>query len=300
VDILPYKTCSLNCVYCQLGRTPRKTGLRQRFFDREEILAQVRKAIARNQDIDFITFSGSGEPTLNSSLGPLIRQIKQMTSIPVAVLTNSTLLGRPSVRRALLAADVVVPSLDAATAASFRQVNRPVPSLKVGQVITGLEKFRREFKGQIWLEVMLVRGYNDSPRDIAALRRAISRIKPDRVQLNTVVRPPAEKWARPLRREAMEQIKKALGKGTEVIAEFKKKPKSRSDADIKSTILSLVERRPVSLQEMAISLGQSKRRLRSHLAVLERRGRVRLAKHKGILYYQPTAGSGAKKPPATH
>ncbi len=295
VDILPFKTCSLDCVYCQLGPTPRKTGLRRRFFDQEEILSQIRAAVARDRGIDFITFSGSGEPTLNSCLGTLIRRIKDMTSIPVAVLTNSTFLARPPVRRALLAADVVVPSLDAATAASFQKVNRPLPSFKVGEVIAGLEKFRREFKGQLWLEVMLVRGINDSPGDIAALKRAISRIRPDRVQLNTVVRPPAEKWARPLSREALEKIRTALGKGTEVVAEFRKKPQSRAEADIKSAILSMVERRPVTLKDMAVSLGRSERRLLGHLADLERWGRVFRFQHKGVLYYQPARRGGSKK-----
>jgi wyosine [tRNA(Phe)-imidazoG37] synthetase (radical SAM superfamily) len=286
VDIVPFKSCSLSCVYCQLGRTPRKTRRRGKFFDQEEILSQVREALARNQDIDFVTFSGSGEPTLNSSLGTLIRRIKQMTSIPVAVLTNSTLLVRPSVRRALLAADVVVPSLDAATATSFQKVNRPLPSFKVGEVIAGLEKFRREFKGQIWLEVMLVRGINDSPGDIAALKTAISRIKPDRIQLNTVVRPPAERWARPLVAKALEKIRRTLGEKAEVVAEFKKKFQSPTEPDIKSAILSMVERRPVTLKDMAVSLGWSERRLLGHLADLERWGRVSIVRHKGTAYYR--------------
>jgi len=294
VDILPYKTCSLDCIYCQLGPTPRKTSLRRRFFDQDEILSQVREAVARDQGIDFITFSGSGEPTLNSGLGILIRRIQELTSIPVAVLTNSTLLSRPSVRRSLRAADVVVPSLDAATAATFQKINRPLPSIKVSEVIAGLEKFRREFKGQIWLEVMLARGINDSPEDIAALKTAISRINPDRVQLNTVVRPPSEKRARPLGRGALEKIRTALGKGTEVVAEFRKKPQSRAEADIKPAILSMVERRPVTLKDMAVSLGQSERRLLGHLADLERWGRIMPFRHKGVRYYQPARRSGLK------
>jgi wyosine [tRNA(Phe)-imidazoG37] synthetase (radical SAM superfamily) len=285
VDILPFKTCSLDCVYCQLGPTVQQTIRRRRYFNEEEILAQVRAAIARDRGIDFITFSGSGEPTLNSSLGRLIRRIKKMTSIPVALLTNSTTLTRPSVRQDLLAADVVVPSLDAATAASFRIVNRPHPSLKVAAVIAGLEKFRREFKGQIWLEVMLVRGINDSSGDIAALKKAVSRIKPDRIQLNTVVRPPAEKWARSLTRKALEKIRKELGKGAEVVAEFRKKRASPAEADVKTAILSMVQRRPVTLKDMAFTLGQSKRRLLGHLADLERWGRVSIVRHKGVAYY---------------
>src|SRR4030042_1722004 len=131
VDILPYKTCSFDCVYCQLGRTGRKSGRRGRYFSSRDILRQIKEAIDKNPRVDHITFSGSGEPTLHTEIGNLIRKIKKMTDIPVVVLTNSSLLTRKPVRRALMAAATVVPSLDAATAASFRRVNRPPPPVRV-------------------------------------------------------------------------------------------------------------------------------------------------------------------------
>src|SRR4030042_2114835 len=226
VDILPYKTCSFDCIYCQLGRTARRSGRRGRFFSSRVILRQIKEAIDKNPRIDHITFSGSGEPTLNIEIGNLIRKIKKMTEIPVVVLTNSSLLSRKSVRRALMAADIVVPSLDAAMAASFRRVNRPLPSVRVGDIVRALALFRREFQGRIWIEVMLVKGINDSPSDIKALKRAIARIRPDKVQLNTVVRPPAERWAQPLSRRALDKIKKNLGGRAEVVVDFRRRPGS--------------------------------------------------------------------------
>ena len=195
VDIIPFKTCTLDCVYCQLGSAGRTTVRRRSWFPPEAILAQIKEAIDSGQRIDVITFSGSGEPTLSRDLGFLIRSIKKMTGIPVAVLTNGTLLGRRDVRRDLAAADIVGPSLDAVPAALFRRVNRPHASLDNRKVIDGLVRFRDEFAGEIRLEIMLVKGVNDSPAAIEAVKKAVARIRPDRIELNTVVRPPADRRA---------------------------------------------------------------------------------------------------------
>ncbi|MDH4272510.1 MAG: radical SAM protein, partial [Candidatus Aminicenantes bacterium] len=237
--------------------------------------------------IDHITFSGSGEPTLNTTIGKLIRQIKTMTDIPVAVLTNSSLLVRPSVRKALVAADIVIPSLDAARAASFRRINKPLPSLKIEGIIRALVTFRREFKGRIWLEVMLVKGINDSPADIQALKKAIARIKPDRIQLNTVVRPPAENWAKPLSRRALEMIKKDIGEKAEVVAEFRRRPRSPAGQNLRDAILAMVERRPVTLPDITVSLGRNEREVRPHLDTLLRSKTIRRKRHRGSVYFAP-------------
>src|SRR4030042_435709 len=262
VDILPYKACSFDCIYCQLGRTGRRSGRRGHFFSSRDILQQIKQAIARSPRIDHITFSGSGHPTLNTGIGDIIRKIKKMTDIPVAVLTNSSFLSRKAVRRALRAAARVRPSPDAATAAAFRRVNRPLPSLKVEDIVGALATFRQEFKGQIWLEIMLVKGINDSPSDIRALKRAVARIRPDRVQLNTVVRPPAEKWAQPLSRGALNRIKKNLGGRAEIVADFRRRPGSPAVPEIRGAILSMAGRRPVTLEDITSSLGRKEREVR--------------------------------------
>jgi len=183
VDILPFKTCSLDCVYCQLGSTGKTTNRRRAYFSPRDVLAQIRAVLDSGQRVDHITFSGSGEPTLNANLGRIIRGLKKITNVPVAVLTNGTLLTRKDVRGDLLAADVVAPSLDAVPARLFRAVNRPHPSLDAGRVVKGLARFRREFRGQIWLEIMLVKGVNDTPDHIRDLRTAVAAIRPDRLQL---------------------------------------------------------------------------------------------------------------------
>jgi len=299
VDILPYKTCSFDCVYCQLGRSGTKSFRRARYFTCPAILKQIRRALGEGRRIDHITFSGSGEPTLNTLIGPLLRDIKKMTSVPVAVLTNASLLVRKSVRQALRPADVVVPSLDAATAAGFRKVNRPQPSVRVESIIAGLERFRSEFRGRIWLEVMLVKGLNDSAEDVAALKGAIARVRPDRIQLNTVVRPPAEKWAKPLSRRALEKIRKELGGAAEVVVDFRKKQRPTAAGDLRQEILTMVERRPVTVRDMAAGLGATAAGVRRQLRSLLRWGRVRRVRHKGTVYYEPCqnpAGQGHARP----
>src|SRR5450830_92931 len=210
IDIIPAKTCTLNCVYCQLGPTPKLTLERKPYVSAETIIAEVTEFLEKNPRIDFLTFSGSGEPTLNSDLGKMIQGLKKITSIPVAVITNGSLLYRKEVRQDLMAADVVLPSLDAVSGEIFQAVNRPHPNLKPKVMIEGLSKFSREYPGKIWLEVMLVKGINDSKPELEKMRAIIKSLridrvrhsmslaKADKVQLNTVVRPPAEEGFFPL------------------------------------------------------------------------------------------------------
>jgi wyosine [tRNA(Phe)-imidazoG37] synthetase (radical SAM superfamily) len=286
IDILPFKTCSFDCIYCQLGRTPRRAVRRAKYFASQDILAQIKKALASGRKIDYITFSGSGEPTLNRDIGKLIREIKRMTKIPVAVLTNSSMLFRKSVRQALLAADLVVPSLDAAAAAAFRKVNRPDPSFRLANIIKGLGKFRREFRGQIWLEVMLVKGVNDSPADLQALKKAVAKIKPDRVQLNTVARPPAEKWALPLSRKELDDVRDQLGGRAEVVADFKETSQCPLLENLEDAVLSVVQRRPVNLKDLAEVLGRDKGAILKILGGLADQGRIKRVLHARTFYYE--------------
>ena len=286
IDILPFKTCSLNCIYCQLGTTDKKILRRRKYLDVETILGQIKKRISSAKRIDYITFSGSGEPTLNIHLGKLIREIKKITPIPVAVLTNSTLLSQQSVRDALSHADLVVPSLDAATQDTFVQINRPHSSLKIQQIIEGLKKFRLEFSGQIWLEILLVKGVNDAPSHLKKLKKAIDAIKPDRIHLNTVVRPPAEKAASPLIPEELEKIKAFFGEKAEVVAEFDKIQHGPVSQDLKDAILSMVARRPVTIADISKSLGKHKNELIKYCDILLKEGKIKFILHEGKKFYE--------------
>lgn len=198
VDPVPFKTCNWNCVYCQLGRTAPMTNERRDYVPPDEVVAEIREALRAHGDgVDWITFGGSGEPTLHASLGRMIREVKGLTTVPVAVLTNGALLHRRDVRRDLLAADAVLPTLDAGSEEVYRRVNRPRGDLTFARLVEGLIAFRREYSGPLWVEVMLVRGLNDGARSLADIRGILDRVGPDAVHVNTPVRPPAEPWVAP-------------------------------------------------------------------------------------------------------
>ena len=289
VDILPYKTCTLDCIYCQLGTTSETTDRAGCFFEEQELLSQIQAAVTSSQGrIDYITFSGSGEPTLNAGLGSLIHKIKAMTDIPVAVLTNSTRLTREEVRQALREADLVIPSLDAATPDVFERVNRPHASLDIRDIIQSLILFRREFRGRFWLEVMLVAGINDAPDHIRELKEAADAIHPDKIQINTVVRPPAEGYARPLTPERMEEIRMIFGPKAEIIADFVREPRLSGREAVGAAIVDLVKRRPATLNDLANSLGLHRNEIIKHLDLLRKDGKIRIVSHKGRQYYEPS------------
>ena len=219
IDTIPLKTCNWNCVYCQLGRSQPLINERKAYFPREDILAEVWAALAEHDsgEIDWITFVGSGEPTLHSDMGWLIRQVKQLADIPVAVIINGSLLYLPQVRAELAAADAVLPTLDAGNPELYRKINRPWPELIYETLVEGLRAFRAEYRGRLWIEVMLVQGLNDSEAALRELAAALRSIKPDQVHLLLPERPPAEVWVRPADEEGVMRATAILGEIAEVL-----------------------------------------------------------------------------------
>jgi len=221
ISLTPHKVCNFDCLYCQLGKTSRKFLERKEYYKIDEIIAEVNSWMANNLEaakvLNFITLSGSGEPTLNIGIGSLIDSLKKIIKVPIAVITNSSLLGDPSVRRQILGADLIVPSLDAATENAFLKLDRPAPGIKLEEIIEGLVNLRREFKGKIWLEVMLVKGVNDNLAHSRRLKETIERINPDRVQLNSPVRYTAQEGIEAVDAKHLEKIKELIGDKCEVI-----------------------------------------------------------------------------------
>jgi wyosine [tRNA(Phe)-imidazoG37] synthetase (radical SAM superfamily) len=287
VDVIPYKTCSLDCPYCQLGRTTVKTIDRSPYGDADAVIVELIQVLQEQQKIDYITLSGSGEPTLSSNLGTIIRRIKEITVIPVAVLTNGTLLHREEVREELSAADLVVPSIDAVSEDIFRMVNRPHPLVTVQQMLVGLEQFRLMFGGQLWLEIMLLKGINDREEEIEKIKKAIAAIAVDRVQLNTPIRPAWDSSITPLSARELDRIKKQIGVKCEVIAGTEIKQRG-IEADVEERIVSVIQRRPLNLPEIADSLGMPPAMVSKHLAHLEEQGRVTTRHYGSELFYQMT------------
>jgi len=287
IDVVPYKTCTLDCIYCQIGRTTQKTLERRRYARTADILEEVKEVLNRKQRIDYITFSGSGEPTLNSDIGALIQEVKALTSLPVAVLTNGTLFFLEDVRKDLMNADVVLPSLDAVSPKVFRRVNRPHIDLEIESIIDGLKIFRKHYGGQIWLEIMVIKDMNDTSEELMSMRNAISEIQPDRVHLNTVVRPPSLISAKPLNREEMAAVKKYLGAHCEVVAEFHGHRDGEAQ-NVEDAIVEMAKRRPVTIVDIANVLGISEANAEKWVNGLKESGKLKEQHYKGERYYSQT------------
>jgi wyosine [tRNA(Phe)-imidazoG37] synthetase (radical SAM superfamily) len=253
VDLVPRKTCPFDCIYCEVGPTTCKT-LERREYHTEDIIRELRGFIDQGSPVDFITLTGSGEPTLNLGLGRIMEAVKAMTEIPVAALTSGALLFDPEVRRELAAADVILPSLDAAREETFQIINRPAPGFSVDRQIQGLEALRREYSGQVWLEVLILQGINDDKPELRALKEIIQRLAPDKVQLNTAVRPGVEAYARPVSAQELADIAAYLWDGAEVIAAFHGSP-APAAAISDSRFLEMLSRRPMTAPDLAQALG---------------------------------------------
>lgn len=288
VDLVPKKVCSLDCVYCEVGKTTKLTTRRMAYVPFDKVTEELDHYFNHHPDPDYFTFSGSGEPTLNIHLGEVIRHIrKNKPGIPVAVLTNGTLLNDPEVRDELMLADVVLPSLDAATREGFDRINRPADGIGIGEYINGLVAFREAFAGEIWLEVFILPGYNDNPLELENLLTAIRRIRPDSVQLNTLDRPGTVEG---LTSASEEQLRKIAAEwnldNLEIIAkpENRKHEKAYRD-DIESVILDTILRRPCTVDDLSDILGLHVSEINKYLDVLERQGKIYTVREaRGIFY----------------
>jgi wyosine [tRNA(Phe)-imidazoG37] synthetase (radical SAM superfamily) len=287
IDLVPPKICTYDCVYCQIGQTAERRLVRHEYIPREEVLEEVRNFLEeKGSAIDHLSLSGSGEPTLHSEIRWIISEIKKLSSVPVAVITNGSLLYRKEVREDLLQADVVLPSLDAVSPEVFQRINRPHPEVTVDKVIEGLVEFRKIYRGKIWLEILFCKGINDHSREIEKMKEAIDRIQPDRIDLNTVVRPPAEKWVSPLSHAELEKIRTYLGEKAIVIPEFDRHPLYVPGQEIEDRILSILSRRPLSLADLSMWMKIPQHELETHLTPLIQEGKVKTRSFGGSVYFE--------------
>jgi wyosine [tRNA(Phe)-imidazoG37] synthetase (radical SAM superfamily) len=288
VDLIPPKTCPYDCIYCEVGPTTRQT-LRRFAYRADAIIDELTEHLRDPAPApDVITLAGSGEPTLNLGLGRIIEAIKAMTRIPVAVLTNGALLYLPEVRRELAAADLVLPSLDAAREETYGAINRPLPELTLDRLLDGLAAFRREYRGQVWLEVMLIKGINDTEAELVLLRQALAKIAPDKVQLNTVVRPGVETSARALDTGEMAAAAAFLGGPVEVIAAFDREDLVGSPPEDED-LVEMLSRRPMTAPDLAQALGLPLVQVVARLKRLQDSGRISHDRHHDQEFYRHQA-----------
>ena len=291
LDLVPMKTCTLNCIYCECGRTTHLTLNRREYVPFEEVKKELSHFLSHNPRPDYITFSGSGEPTLNSTIGDVIHFIKTQTfNIPVAVLTNGTLLFQRKVRDDIKDATVVIPSLDAVTKKTFAKIVRPDPKLNIDAIISGLIQFRKEYSGQIWLEIFIVPGINDTKEELTAIKGAIIKIRPDTVQLNTLDRPGT---VQDIRSATRKELKSILDFWQLDYAEIIAKPPERKELlsyrkDAESAILETIARRPCTLQDLTELLGLHAAEVNKYLDVLEADNKIKVVNQKRGFFYQKT------------
>ncbi len=250
VDLLPPKSCTWNCLYCQLGKTKKFAIERQEFFPREEILGEIREAIATNKGIDWVAFVGSGETMLYKGIGWLIAEVKKLTATPVAVITNGSLFYLPEVRRELVKADAVLPSLNAGTEALHVQIDRPAEGLTFRKHIEGLVAFRREYKGRLWIEVMLLGGINDSDEALRDLAAVLKEINPDMVHIVLPTRPAPEQEILLPSDERIERAIAILSEVTTVVHPLKGNMDLRSASDLLEAVTAIISRHPVQQREL--------------------------------------------------
>lgn len=288
IDPVPPKTCNWNCVYCQLGRSVPLVNKRREYFPRADIVAEVLRALNKAEpgSIDWITFVGSGEPTLHSGLGWMMREIKQFTSLPLAVITNGSLLYLPEVQQELLIADAVLPSLDAGNRELYRKINRPWPKLSFDQHVQGLVEFRKVYPGKFWLEVMLVKGVNDTPQALQEIAQIVNRINPDRVDITLPTRPPAETWVDPATPDAVSLAEELFGQAAHIVSELVPQAQILPDADLAEAIMHLIIRHPIPEDGLTNYLaGWTSEQIQQALLKLQTENQAKLVERFGRHYW---------------
>ncbi len=288
VDLIPPKTCSYNCIYCESGKTTNLTVERREYVPLNDVLKELDSVLKTHPRLDFVTYSGSGEPTLYSRISEVTRFVKEnYPEYKTALLTNGSLFHDEKVRRDCLDIDVVIPSLDCAGETEFKKVDRPHHSLSAAVVNEGIAKFRTEYTGQIWLEIFIVPGINDTDEEIGRINAWIAKIRPDKIQLNTLDRPGAVDGIRPADDIRMQEI---AGKLRHDNIEIAGKPATRSSnkaysGDISDVILRTVRRRPCTLDDIVKITGLHMNEVNKYLGVLVAEGKITEARgERGVFY----------------
>jgi wyosine [tRNA(Phe)-imidazoG37] synthetase (radical SAM superfamily) len=286
VDLVPFKTCTYDCIYCQLGRTTHKTAERQEYVPMADVLAELEQKLADGPVPDYVTLSGSGEPTLHERIGQLIGEIKKLTYIPIAVFTNGSLLWQREVQDALMKADLVLPSLDAGDEFLFQYINRPHREITFDQMVNGIVEFTRWFSKPVWLEVFILAGVTGMLSEVKKIAALARRIQPQRVQLNTVSRPPSEEFACPVSWNQMQEFASLFDGKAEVINEENKSWSPVLHEATDADIMALLSRRPCPVQGVSAGLGLHVGEAAKRLQELVEAGSVTSVRNNKTVFYE--------------
>jgi len=284
IDLIPRKTCSYDCIYCQVGKTTDRIMEPSSFVSVSDVIEELKEVLLKTPP-DVITLAGSGEPTLNADIGVIISEIKKITPIPITLLTNGSLLWNRQVREKITGVDILIPTLSSIYEETYNKIHRPHPGLKLDNILNGLKDTRKEYTKDYFLEVVLLAGLNDTEKEISGLLNIINDIKPDRVQLNTVVRPPSEPGAISLSSEKLEEIKNFLGGNTEIIAAAPLKSRKNKLDSIGDQIIEMIKRRPVTVDDISNSLNIKKVETERFIKGLKIKGYIEEQRHGDNLFY---------------
>ena len=293
IDLTPCKTCSLDCVFCQLGRTSRKTVTREEYVPTNEVLNEIEDWLQVGGAVDYITLSGSGEPTLHARFGDVLTFIRSNTAVPAVLLTNGTMLHLPEAREAAAVAEVVKVSLSAWDQVSYELVNRPHPSLRFDQLVAGQKAFRAGFAGQLWMEIFLLEGMNASRAEVQRIAEVAREIGPDRIQLNTVARPPAETFATAVSEQRVVDLARLFHPSAEIIAAPARSHNTQMQVN-EGAILAMLRRRPCTAQQVADAFGMHRNEVSKYLGALLRTGEIREERSGSETYYTAVGETGGR------
>lgn len=288
IDLVIPKTCTLDCVYCECGHTTNLTLSREEYVPTDEVIVELNDYLSSSPELDYLTFSGAGEPTLHSNIGQIINFIKgNYPQYRTALLTNGTLFYRDKLIEEVSSIDLIIPSLDAVSDKVFQKINRPCNYLKSDKIIEGLIKLRKNYQGEIWLEIFIIPGLNDTESELKLFKNTIKKIKPDRIQLNTLDRPGTEEWVRSASQEKISKIASYLGEGTEAILNFRSRKQVKSfDENIKENIIETLKRRPCTDQDLSHILNLHKNEINKYIQVLLENDKIESKQEeRGNFYY---------------
>ncbi len=285
IDVVPFKTCTYDCIYCQLGRTTNKTTELKEYFPVEDIISDTREKLKEIPHPDYITISGLGEPMLYSRIGEIIRGIKDVTNIPVAVLTNGSLFFLENVRDSVIEADLIIPSLDAGDKKMFSYVNRPHRNISFEKMVKGLCLLREYFGGCFWLEVFLMKGTTDRENEILKIKTWTDRIAPDRIQLNTAVRAPAEDFVEIVEEDKLKEIARLFGPSCEVIADYTKVHDLVEFKRTRDDVLQMLIRRPCSIDDISAGLNLHRNEVVKYIEELLDHNLIQKRKRLNKIFY---------------
>jgi len=295
VDLIPFKTCSLNCVYCECGLTTNLTTKTAEYVPTQEVISELDALLSTNPKLDFITFSGNGEPTLHNGLLEIATHIK--TNYPqykICLITNSTMLTHPDFMQQILnngqsTIDVIMPSLDAISQEVYEKVDQPESSIQAKAVTQALIDFSKKFKGEIWLEIFILPGVNDTESELNNFQKALKEMRVDKILLNCLDRPAPYDWVKPATNSQMQAVKDFFDQQniqTTIIGKVRTATAHEISADPKNTIVELISRRPATLLDLAQALGKPQSQVSKLLQELKETHKLKESKEKRGTFYR--------------